>query len=368
MAQQDPSRTEQATPKRVKKARQRGSVAKSQEINKLVTMLAGYVALRLYATYIWEDLLDVFRWFFGGFTTFELSAQSVHALVILVCKQLAIMVLPVIGFIGFMAWLVLRVQVGPLWAPKVFEFKLNRMLDIGKGLKRLFVDVQTLIRLGKSIMQAVCIGAAIYWVIEGAMHNLLPLYYQEPDYLAGFMLQTGAKVLLYALLPMMVIAAFDLWYTRYEYAENLKMTKDEVKDERKQAEGDPVIKARQKRKMLEFMQMRMLKQVPKADVIITNPTHFAVALKYDATVAPAPMVLAKGVDRMAQRIKEIGRENGVPIRENKPLAQALYKSVEVGDIIPEEMYQAVASILAQIYKTKAGRGQPVGMGPAGATR
>ena len=364
MPQDDPSRTEQATPKRINKAREKGSVAKSQEISKLVTIVAGYLALKVYASYIWEDLITIFRWFFGGFNTFELSAQNVQTLLILMGKQLAIMILPVILFIGFMVWLVLRMQVGALWAPKVFEFKPERFLNIGAGLKRIFVDVQTLIRLGKSLLQAVVIGASIYWVIEGSMHSLLPLYYQEPDYLAGYMLETGSKVLLYALVPMLAIAGFDLWYTRYEYAEKLKMTKDEVKDERKQAEGDPMIKSRQKRKMLEFMQRRMLQQVPKADVIITNPTHFAVALKYDANVAPAPMVLAKGVDRMAQRIKEIGRENGVPIRENKPLAQALYKSVEVGDIIPEEMYQAVASILAQVYKTKTNRG-PVQAGPPG---
>ncbi|GAB7081009.1 hypothetical protein JCM14635_26820 [Megalodesulfovibrio paquesii] len=191
------------------------------------------------------------------------------------------------------------------------------------------------------------------------MHHLLPLYYQGPEYLAGFMLETGAQVLLNALLPMAAIAAFDLWYTRYEYAENLKMTKDEVKDERKQAEGDPIIKSKQRRNMMEFMQRRMFQQVPKADVIITNPTHYAVALKYDALVAPAPIVLAKGVNRIAQRIKEIGREHGIPIRENKPLAQALYKSVEIGDAIPEEMYQAVAAILAQVYKTKAHRGPRV---------
>ncbi|GAB7081008.1 EscU/YscU/HrcU family type III secretion system export apparatus switch protein [Megalodesulfovibrio paquesii] len=162
MPQQDPSRTEQATPKRVNKAREKGSVAKSQEISKLTTILAGYIALRVYASYIWDELQVVFQWFFSGFATFELSAQNVHSMVIKVGWELAIMILPVIIFIGLVAWITMRVQVGPLWAPKVFEMKFDRMLNVVAGLKRIFVDTQTLIRLGKSLLQSVVIGFSIY--------------------------------------------------------------------------------------------------------------------------------------------------------------------------------------------------------------
>ncbi len=156
----------------------------------------------------------------------------------------------------------------------------------------------------------------------------------------------------YTLMPMLVIAAADLWYTRFSYEENIKMTKQEVKDERKQAEGDPVVKAQQRKKMMEQMAKRMLQDVPKADVVITNPTHIAVALMYDALKAPAPVVLAKGADHLAERIKEVARENRVPIRENVPLARALYKATEVGDMIPPELYKATASILASIWRMK----------------
>jgi len=159
-------------------------------------------------------------------------------------------------------------------------------------------------------------------------------------------------MVIYALVPMLVLAIADVVYTRWEYEENLKMTKDEVKDERKQAEGDPKIKQQQKMKMLRVMAQRMLTKVPKADVVITNPTHVAVALTYNVKEAPAPVVVAKGLDYLAEKIKEIAREHNVPIREDKPLAQALYKSVEVGQTIPEELYQAVASILAHLHKFK----------------
>jgi flagellar biosynthetic protein FlhB len=154
---------------------------------------------------------------------------------------------------------------------------------------------------------------------------------------------------------MIIIGLADLLYTRWDYEENIKMTKSEVKDERKQAEGDPAIKSKQRQKMMAVMMRRMMQDVPKADVVITNPTHLAIAIRYNALEAPAPLVLAKGAGAVAERIKEIAREHGVPVRENKPLARALYKVVEVGDTIPEEFYQAVAAILAQIYKSRPRR-------------
>jgi len=156
---------------------------------------------------------------------------------------------------------------------------------------------------------------------------------------------------------VLAIAAFDVWQSRYAYKEGMKMTKDEVKDERKQAEGDPVVKSQQKQKMLAMVMKRMLQDVPKADVVVTNPDHIAVALRYDAQEAPAPVVLAKGADHLAEKIKTIARENRVPIRENVPLARALYKAVDVGDMIPEELYKAVAAVLASIWRLKPNAGQ-----------
>jgi flagellar biosynthetic protein FlhB len=248
--------------------------------------------------------------------------------------------------------------VGPLWTTKVFEPKLSQFVNIVGGLKKLIFDVKTIVRLLKSLLSAAAIGLAPYIVLKSKFSLLPSLFYQNVESIAAFILQTGALMVFYALIPMLIISVADLIYTRWDYEENLKMTKDEVKDERKQMEGDPQIKGQQREKMMESMAQRMLQQVPQADVVITNPTHLAIALAYDALKAPAPLVLAKGAGHMAEKIKEVARENNVPIRENKPLAQALYKAVEVGDIIPEEMYQAVAQILAQLFKHKKSGPQP----------
>ena len=184
-------------------------------------------------------------------------------------------------------------------------------------------------------------------IIEGLRRSHSTLL-QTPENIA-YVLQSGDHV------PVrpgsMSPSARRICSTRWDY-ENIKMTKREVKDERKQAEGDHVIKNKQRQKMMAVISRRMMQDVPKADVVITNPTHLAIAIRYDVMEAPAPLILAKGAGAVAERIKEIARQNNVPVRENKPLARALYKAVEVGDVIPEEFYQAVAAILAQVYKAR----------------
>ena len=199
---------------------------------------------------------------------------------------------------------------------------------------------------------ALILGIIPGFILWSEYLNFLPMYYATPEGVAVYMMETALKVVKYSMIPLIAIAIFDVWQSRYAYNESLKMTKDEVKDERKQSEGDPVIKNKQKQKMMEVMARRMLADVPKADVVVTNPTHIAVALSYDPAKAPAPVVLAKGVNRLAEKIKEVARENRVPIRENVPLARALYKSVEVGEMIPEDLYKAVAAVLASIWRLK----------------
>lgn len=360
MPQSDPSKTEKPTEKRIKKARDEGNVAKSQEVPKSLVILAGLLMLWMWLAYLGEDMKGLFRWFFTESFTFTASKDNIFELMTFLSYRIAKMVVPVMLVVGFVAFMANRVQVGPLWAPKVFNPKFDKIFNPANGLKRMMFNMQTLIRLGKSILQAIAIGVAPYVILKENFGNIAPLFYKDVHALAKFMLETAAEMVLWALLPMLAIAAFDLWYMRWDYQENLKMTKDEVKDERKQVEGDPEIKMQQKQKMMAVMARRMMQDVPKADVVITNPTHYAVALQYDASVAPAPIVLAKGVDHLAKKIKEIARENNVPIRENKPLARALYKSVEVGDAIPEEMYQAVATILSQLQKFKAPQANQAG--------
>ena len=348
----DPSKTEKPTQKRRRKARQKGSVPKSQELGKAMVMLAGLVALHLLIVLIGDELKSIFVWIFHEYPSIEMTREGVYTLLLKISRQLALMLLPVMFIIALVAFLTQRLQVGPLWTFKVFKPNFSKMLNVMAGLKKLMIDPKMFIRMAKNILQAAAIGFAPYLVLKEEFSNLAPLFYQNVEGIVAYILSSASTMVVYALVPMLLIGIADMLYTRWEYEENLKMTKDEVKDERKQAEGDPKIKQQQKSKMLQVMAQRMLEKVPKADVVITNPTHIAVALTYDALEAPAPVVVAKGMDYLAEKIKQIAREHNVPIREDKPLAQALYKSVEVGQVIPEELYQAVASVLAHLHKFK----------------
>lgn len=349
----DPSKTEKATPKRIKKARDEGNVAKSQEVSKAASVLAGLIILTFWLSYVNREMQDLFRLYLGeaGAYAASLNETLVYELGVRLMLVLVKILLPILLFIFFLVILVLRLQVGGLWTVKVFKPKLSKFNPI-KGIKRMFFSAETFIRLGRSVALALCIGIAPLLVLKRELPFLPELYYLDAAEIAGYIVSIGATMVTYALVPMLIIGAVDLVYNRWKYAEDLKMTKSEIKDERRQAEGDPQIRSKQRQKMLRMMMRRMMQDVPKADVVITNPTHLAVALRYSAADAPAPIVLAKGANRVAERIKEIARENRVPIKENKPLARALYKQTEVGDMIPPELFQAVAVILAQIWKTK----------------
>ncbi len=355
MGQQDPSRTEEATPKRRNKERKEGNVPKGAEMGKAMVTLAGLFTLRFLIPYYYKQFTEIFHWFFREGITLKLTTESVYDLFLWSIKKMAGMVLPLLIILAFVAYITLRLQVGSLWTTKVFKPKFAKMFNLVAGIQKLMLSPQAFIRLGKSLLQALAVAVAPYIVIKQEIPNLLPLFYQTPTGLAAYILQVGYRMACYAMIPMILIAIADLWYSRWNYEEKLKMTKDEVKDERKQAEGDPKIKQEQLKKMMMVMAQRMMADVPKADVVVTNPTHLAIALRYNPMEAPAPVVLAKGANKVAEKIKEIARENRIPIQENKPLAQALYKQVEIGEQIPEELFQAVAAILAGLSKYKQGR-------------
>jgi len=350
MSREDPSRTEKATGRRIKKARDEGSVAKSGEVAKVIGLLVGALALRYFIPFMYKNMVEVFEWFFTEGTRQELNPQTVYRLFVYSLEKMALMTVPIMLLIAGAALLVARVQVGRLWVLKWRWDRIN--FNIMGALKQLIISPDTLVRLGRSIGQALVVAVAPYLVIKQELPNLAPLFHQNVMGITSYMLLVAYKMVCYALVPMIVIALADLWYVRWRYHDNLMMTKEEVKDERRQAEGDPIVKQKQTAKMYEVIGRRLKSTVPKADVVITNPTHFAIALRYDIKEAPAPMVIAKGADAMARRIREIAIENDVPIHENPPLARALYKQVEVGEIIPEELYQAVAAILAKLAKFK----------------
>ncbi|WP_428569577.1 MAG: flagellar type III secretion system protein FlhB [Solidesulfovibrio sp. DCME] len=348
----DPSKTEKATPKRRSKARDKGSVPRSQELPKLTVLMAGLFALRLAIGGLGDNLKAIFIQFLGQNTHFEATTDGVSTLMWVLSGKLAMMLLPVLLTMAIVAYVTQRLQVGKVWHSKLFNPDFSKLFNPMGAVQKLLINPRTLVQLGKQVAMAAAIAVAPYIILKSKFNQFLPLFYQTTEAFAAFLLGNGFTMVIYTLAPMVLIAVFDTWYTRWDYEENLKMSKDEIKDETKQAMGDPVIKQQQKRKMMEFMQQRMLQDVPRADVVITNPTHLACALRYDPKESPAPLLLAKGADNLAEKIKEIAREHRIPIRENKPLAQALYRNVEIGQTIPEDLYQAVASVLAQLDKFK----------------
>jgi flagellar biosynthetic protein FlhB len=238
-----------------------------------------------------------------------------------------------------------------------FKFKISTKplqpkfskLNPVSGFKRLF-SKEKIVELLKSIAKVVLISYVVYQTIKGDWVYLVQFYdmplNQAIEVIGDIVINLGLKISV----VFMVIAFMDLFYQKRKFNEDIKMTKQEVKDEYKNSEGDPQIKGKIKSKMREASQRRMMQDVPKADVVITNPTHFAVAIRYNPDEAPAPVVLAKGADYLALKIKEIAKENKVEIVENKPLARMLYANVDIGQQVPPELYQAVAEVLAMVYK------------------
>ncbi|SIO38102.1 flagellar biosynthesis protein FlhB [Halodesulfovibrio marinisediminis] len=351
MPQSDPSKTEKATPKKREKTREDGDVAKSQEVPKAATTLGGIIIVYAWIGTINERIQEIMRSCYTFDATLDMTMKSAINFINTMAFDLVIILAPIFLFLFFFAGISMRVQVGHLWTMKVFKPKWNKFNPI-KGMKNMFLSMQTLVRLIKSIAFAAVIGIAPYLVITDEMDNFILLYNATPEGIAEYMLGLVFKVSLYATLAMIFIALADYFYSRWDYEENIKMSKDEVKDEHKQAEGDPKVRSQQRQKMAEMSQKRMMQDVPTADVIVTNPTHISVALRYNAMEAPAPIVVAMGADNIAMKIREIAKENDIPLRENVPLARALYKSVKVGDQIPEDLYKAVASILASLNKFK----------------
>ncbi len=347
----DQSKTEKATPKQREKQRKEGNVPKGQEIIKTISILIAMVVLYLYFGIMFERLKAIASYFFKNAADFTLNETEMSTLFFMVVMEFAILVAPVIVSIFVAVIITQRWQVGPLWTTEVFKMRWDNF-NLIKGIQKLFFSSQTVARLLRSIALALVIGYIPYRYIMNEYPKFIYLYHSSVEGFAHYLVENAFWMVMYTLFAMIIISIADLAYTRYDYEENIKMSKQEIKDEYKQTEGSPEVKQKQKQKMFEIMTNRMMRDIPRADVIITNPTHFAVALMYDPMISNAPLVVAKGVDHLAQKIKEIASEHDIPIKENRPLARALYDQVEVGDMIPEDLYKAVAAILAEIWKLK----------------
>lgn len=349
-------KTEPATSKKLKDARKEGKVAKSKELNSAFDLIVLFLCLKVFISYVGENLLGVFSYVYGNMADFtmmneaHMNSRVISSLFFPVILQWLLTVLPFFAFGFLVTFLVSLIQVGWTVSTKPMQPKLSKFNPIS-GFKRIF-SKDTLFELVKSILKVGIIIAIAYTSIRkeaNSLFILLDLSLNQAVGLVGsLIIDVGFKISVVYL----IVGFSDYAYQKWKFKDEMKMTKQEVKDEYKNTEGDPQIKGRQRSKMREVSQRRMMQDVPKADVVITNPTHYAVALKYDAQEKAAPYVVAKGEDYLAQRIKEAARENHIEIVENKPLARMLYSNVDVGAEIPPELYQAVAEILAVIFQKR----------------
>ena len=344
-------KTEKATPKKRSDQRKEGNIFQSKEVIIAFSLIVTFVAFRLLFPLVKSSLTDAIKSYFSLAGTQEtLEISDTTQLFISGCIVFAKAALPMLLIAAAAAVTAAIVQTKGLVSFKAIKPKFSRMNPLS-GLKNM-ISLKGMVELLKSILKIILLFYIIYLCIRSEL-NVLPkmidMSVNEATSSIGSVLW---NIIVKVSIAFAFVAGFDYLYQRWSYEKNLRMTKQEIKEEYKQTEGDPQIKGRIREKQRQMASMRMMQNVPKADVIIRNPTHFAVALGYDSNANRAPVVLAKGADHLALKIVEVGEANGVYIMEDKPLARGLYASVEVDMEIPEEFYQTVAKVLAFVYKLK----------------
>ena len=347
-------KTEKATAKKRRDAREKGQVRQSTEVNTTFCCVVMFGLLFLIWPWFVERLITIVREHLmpqtitlanNWLTSRELSTMVTRALM-----NMLQTLFPILGAAMVAGVAINLLQVGFLFTTKSLGLKLNRISPIS-GFKRMF-SLKTIVDLVKSLLKVAILGYIAYSQYRKLLDEFPNLVGRDIYLTFIQIMRTAFLTALKMCIAMVFIAAADFLYQWWKYEKDLRMTKQEVKDEYKMMEGDPKVRGRIRQKQRQMSAMRMMSRVPEADVVITNPTHYAVALKYDEEESPAPVVVAKGQDYLAQRIKEVAIENNVQIVENQPLAQSLYALCEIDDEIPADLYQAVADILVFVYRQK----------------
>lgn len=344
-------KTEKATPKKRQDARKKGQVLKSQDVTSALVLLSVFSFLMIAGTSMRDGIMSFFNETFSKYMLIDtLSIKLVVKIYKDVLSEMAIIILPIMAIAMIAGIAGNFLQFGFMFSTEPLKFDLTK-LDPIKGIKRMFT-VRSLIELVKSILKITLIGSVTTAILWMNIDDVLSLSFKTP----GATLITVSKLTVFmgiaASVVLLIIAVLDYFYQKFEYEKNLKMSKQDIKDEYKNSEGDPLIKSKIKQRQREMAMRRMMQEVPQADVVITNPTHYAIALKYDEETMDAPKVIAKGTDFVAQKIKLIAKENEVVMVENRPLARAMYDQVEIGQHIPDEFFKAVAEVLAYVYRVK----------------
>ncbi len=350
-------KTEAATPRRLNKARGEGQISKSQDLNSALVLSANLALLFMMAPGITQELTFILKSTLANLHPDKIDS-SILTILVPYFKSTCLCLLPFLVSSMFVSMIIIRIMVGSLFSlqalsPKWDKFTPSSML---KALKSKFspVEPKQIVELVKSFIKLSVVGSAGYSAVMDRLPELLGLLGVPIQTAFSTIVSIMFNMIVNMCVVMIIIGLFDKKYQDYEYNKSLKMSKQEVKDEQKNADGDPKIKQKIKSAQMQMGRQKMLHEIKTADVVVTNPTHYAVAIRYDTSKAPAPQVIAKGVDFMAFKIREIAEANNIPIQENKPLARTLYKVVPLEGIVPPELYVAVAELLAFVYNKSKG--------------
>ncbi len=364
MPADDQERTEEATPKRREEAREKGQVVRSQEIGSAALVLGGLLALTLMGETLVRRSVGTLVQSWGSIGSSPLTDAGVHALAVDAVQVGLQLFLPIVGLMAAIGILASIVQHGGLWATSLIVPDLSRISPIA-GFKRIF-SLRSLVMFFKTLIKFVLITWVTYYVILGQMPMVVTSMQVDPRQALQVSGAVLSKLMLWTGVVIAFLGVVDYLFERWEYERSIRMSRQEMRDEVKQTEGDPLLRARIRTIQREMARKRMMSEVPKADVIVTNPTELAVAILYVPGEMGAPRVIAKGAGFLAAKIREVAREHQIPLVENKPVARALYRSVKIGRHIPSTLYRAVAEILAYVYRLKAKQAaRPAAVGAIG---
>ncbi len=354
--EQAAERTETATPRRRNKEREKGNISKSRDMASAFVVTIAVVLLSVFASPILTGIQELIRLAMTHIHQDEMNTDDLLAMLIPYAQTAGAIIVPLLVLLFIATILIIRLEIGHVFAPERAKFDPENLSPrrIINNAKKLFnpFEPRTMVEFTKSILKLVIVTVC---GLVTLMNDIDKIYGMLGQPLAASFNVIGAimfKMLINMCIAMIILGLLDKKYQDYEYEKSIKMTKQEVKDELKDTEGDPKIKSKIRSAQMQMAKQRMMAQVPKADVVVTNPTHYAVAIVYDKNKAPAPMVVAKGVDYVAFQIREIAKQHNVPIVENRPVARALYNSVPIDGIIPSDLYVAVAEILAYVYSRR----------------
>ena len=350
MAEDDQERSEQATPKKREEARSKGKVAKSREINSAAMILGMALGLATLGPAMVMKLQGSMT---EGWESFLMDPMTEIAFKELLLKSIGeglLIIGPLVLLFGVLAIFSSVGQYGLLWTAHPIIPDLSRINPL-KGLKRLF-SLQSLMELGKTLLKFAVVAYISYVIVRDDLPQVLHLMRLEPGQIAASIGSIFIRLIFWAGIAIAFLGIVDFLFQRWDYERQLRMSRQEVKQELKDTEGDPLVRARIRSLQREMARKRMMEDVPKSNVVITNPTELAVAIKYDQATMDAPKVVAKGAGIIAKKIRDIAKEHGIPVIENKPLAGTIFKTVEIGQLVPVKLYRAVAEVLAYVYRLR----------------